>query len=392
MATAIRIIGHEDHLSLVDHLEELRSRLIVCVVFFAVAFGLCFWQNHEVLRIINAPLSEQTKQQVREGKGPLGETWLAQQSTRRVARTTESIVKVLSGPESNLSASVKARLAGELHRLHADVAKLPRRPEGANPTTIGFGEPFTQTLTVTFYAALLVSLPLILFELYGFILPAFKPNERRVAMPLLLAVPFLFCAGVLFGYYVVLPAATHFFQNFNSGEFNVLVQASSYYKFASLVLIAMGIVFQVPVAVIGVTEAGIVTPKTLRKGRRYALVACAAVAAFIPGEVITMVLETIPLYILYEASVWIATIVARRRDRRERANAAGGGAAGGDGPFGGPGGGLSGAGDPRPGSGGGGGDLVVVGDRSATARGDYRDEIDPAVREMLDHVDPDLHG
>jgi sec-independent protein translocase protein TatC len=384
MQSAIRMIGHEDHLSLVDHLEELRSRLIVCVVFFAVAFGVCFWQNHAVLRIINAPLAQQTKQQVGEGKGPLGQTWLAQQGVRGVGERLQALLAILDGPGSTLPASAKAQLEREAHELKAELAKLPNNPEGSNPTTIGFGEPFTQTLTVTFYAALLLSLPIILFELYGFILPAFKPDERRIALPLLVAVPFLFAVGVVFGYYVVLPAATHFFQNFNSTEFNVLVQASSYYKFAAIVLIAMGLVFQVPVAVMGVTEAGIVTPATLRKGRRYALVACAAVAAFIPGEVVTMILETIPLYLLYEASVWLAMIIARRRERRERAGS-------GSGP---PGGGDGGLFVPHPGGGGpdGGGDLVVVGERSATVGGDYEDAIDPAVREMLDHIDPDLHG
>lgn len=377
------MIGHEDQLTLVDHLEELRSRLIVCVLVFCVVFAACFWQNHRLLQVINAPLAQQTKKQVEEGKGPLGGTWLAQHAVQRVAHTEEGIVALLAGPNSNLSPTLKAQLDERAKLLRRDVAKLPRKPEGANPTTIGFGEPFTQTLTVAFYAALLISLPIILYELYGFVLPAFKPEERRVAMPLLLAVPFLFALGVAFGYFVVLPAATHFFQNFNSGEFNVLVQASSYYKFASLVLIAMGLVFQVPVAVLGVTEAEILTPAQLRKGRRYALVACAAVAAFIPGEVITMVLETIPLYLLYELSVLIATIVERRRRKRVSA----GRGSGGDDGDGGGGGALMRIDDP-PGPTGGGGELVVVGAREE----DRDDELDPHVREMLDHIDPDLHG
>ena len=165
----------------------------------------------------------------------------------------------------------------------------------------------------------MISLPVILFELYGFVLPAFSPKERRIAMPLLIAIPFLFVIGVAFGYFVVLPAALRFFQNFNSSEFNVLVQASPYYKFVATILLAMGLVFQVPVAILGATRVGIVTPKQLRHNRRYAVLACAAMAAFLPGDAVTLVLETVPLYILYELSILVASIVARRDAKRARA-------------------------------------------------------------------------
>jgi sec-independent protein translocase protein TatC len=211
-------------------------------------------------------------------------------------------------------------------RLKADVAKIPRKPEGNKPVTLGIGEPFTTTLTVTLFFALIVSLPVILYELYGFVLPALSPNERRIAVPLLTAIPFLFVVGVAFGYFVVLPAAVRFFQNFNSGEFNVLVQANQYYKFAATVLLAMGLVFQVPVAILAATRLGIVTPRQLRKNRRYAILACAAVAAFLPGDAVTLILETVPLYVLYEASILLAAIVGRRDAARARKHEEGVGA------------------------------------------------------------------
>jgi sec-independent protein translocase protein TatC len=116
---------------------------------------------------------------------------------------------------------------------------------------------------------------------------------------------------VLFGYFVVLPAAVRFLVNFNSSEFNILVQASQFYKFAATVLLAMGLVFQVPVAILAATRAGIVTPRQLRHNRRYAILACAAVAAFLPGDFITLLLETLPLYLLYELSILVASLVDR---------------------------------------------------------------------------------
>ena len=309
--SAIRTIRHEDRLSLVDHLDELRTRLIVSGAVLAVAFGFCLWQNHALLEIVNEPLTSQTKKQVAKGQGTIGGAVLAQQGVLKVAGDTQAALGVLAKPGSGLSSQARAQIPPLIASLKSDVAKIPRNAQGDKPVTLGVGEPFTTTITVTLYFALIISLPVILLELYGFILPALNPRERRVAVPLLTAVPFLFVTGVLFGYFVVLPAAVRFFVNFNSGEFNVLVQASQFYGFAATVLLAMGLIFQIPVLILGATRLGIVTPQQLRKHRRYAIVVCAAIAAFLPGDVITLLLETVPLYLLFEASILVASFVGR---------------------------------------------------------------------------------
>jgi sec-independent protein translocase protein TatC len=311
MVSAIRTIRHEDRLSLVDHLDELRTRLIVSGAVLAVAFGFCLWQNHALLEIVNEPLTTQTKKQVAKGQGTVGGAVLAQQGVLKVAGDTQAALGVLAKPGSGLSSQARAQIPPLIASLKSDVAKIPRNAQGDKPVTLGVGEPFTTTITVTLYFALIISLPVILLELYGFILPALNPRERRMAVPLLTAVPFLFVTGVLFGYFVVLPAAVRFFVNFNSGEFNVLVQASQFYGFAATVLLAMGLIFQIPVLILGATRLGIVTPQQLRKHRRYAVVVCAAIAAFLPGDVITLLLETVPLYLLFEASILVASFVGR---------------------------------------------------------------------------------
>jgi sec-independent protein translocase protein TatC len=316
MPRPLRPIGHEDRLSLVDHLDELRSRLIVSTAALAVAFGLCLWQNHELLHIVNKPLQTQTRKQVAKGQGTVGQAVLAQQGVLRVSRDAQSALAVLAQPHSGLSAQARAQLQPLIASLKTATAKIPSNPPGDNPVTLGVGEPFTTTISVALYFALVISLPVILYEFYGFILPALSPNERRVTVPLLAAIPFLFAAGVLFGYFVVLPAAVRFFVNFNSGQFNVLVQANQFYGFAATVLLAMGLVFQVPVAILAATRLGIVTPRQLRKNRRYAIVACAIVAALLPGDAITLVLETVPLYVLYEASILVASLVQRSQNGR----------------------------------------------------------------------------
>jgi sec-independent protein translocase protein TatC len=321
MAAAVGAIGHEDKLSVVEHLSELRGRLIVSLAALAVAFGICMWQNHALLRFINRPLSHQTQKQVKAGDGPLGATYTVQRDALTVAGQLEAVVGALQAPHSGVSPATRAALTHVQPQLDGAVKRLAAAPRGEKPVTLGIGEPFTTTITVTLIFALILSLPILLYELYGFLLPAFSPEQRRIATPLMLAIPFLFIAGVAFGYAIVLPAAVRFFQNFNSGQFNVLVQASQYYHFAAVTLLAMGLVFQVPVGILAATRAGIVSTHQLRHNRRYAIAACGAVAALLPGDFVTLLLETVPLYLLFELSVLVARLVDRRELRRASATA-----------------------------------------------------------------------
>lgn len=305
ISAAISRAAHEQRLTTVDHLEELRARLILCLAVLAACFGVCMWQNHALLKLINAPLASQTQKQAREGHGPLGASYRAQIGAREVAVEVASGLSALQR-DPNAPAVTRATLAKVDRRLHTEARRLSRPPEGQKPVTLGIGEPFTTTLGVCLLFAFILALPVILYELYAFLIPALTPQQRRGTMPVLMAVPLLFLVGVAFGYLIVLPHAIHFLANFNSSQFNTLVQAGTYYHFAAITLLAMGVIFQVPVGVIALTRAGVVSVTTLRKGRRYAIVCCAAVAALLPGDAITLVLETVPLYLLYEASLLIA--------------------------------------------------------------------------------------
>jgi sec-independent protein translocase protein TatC len=324
MATAIRPIGHEDRLSLVEHLDELRTRLIISGAVLVVVFGFCLWQNHSLLHVLNTPLQAETKKQVAKGEGTVGQAVLAQQGLLKLSHDTRAALEALARPNSGLSPAARAQLPALIASMKRDVAKIPRNPVGDNPVTLGVGEPFTTTITVSLLFALVISLPLILYEVYGFVVPALSPDEKRAARPLLTSVPVLFAAGVAFGYFVVLPAAVRFFVNFNASEFNVLVQASQFYKFAATLLLAMGLFFQVPVVILGATRLGLVSVKTLRRSRPYALVVCAAIAALLPSDVITMILETVPLYVLYEASILVAAFAERRTAAAEARSASAG--------------------------------------------------------------------
>ena len=177
------------------------------------------------------------------------------------------------------------------------------------------------------YAALLISLPLLLYQLYAFVLPAFSPRERagRGAADADGPVPVLSRASSS-RYFLVLPAAVDFLQNFNDDNFDVLLQARDYYKFAIMVLAAMGLLFQLPVVILAITRMGILTPAQLRKHRRYAILVIAIIAALLPGgDPVTMLLMMFPILVPLRG-LYPSRLAARpaRRAARAREEADGG--------------------------------------------------------------------
>jgi sec-independent protein translocase protein TatC len=123
----------------------------------------------------------------------------------------------------------------------------------------------------------------------------------------MLMVPFLFIAGVAFAYFVVIPAALKFLLHFNHNQFNTQIRARDYYSFFSLTLLAIGAIFQLPVFILGLVRVGVTSPAKLRAWRRYAILVCAIIAAALPGvDPVSMLLEMVPLVLLYELSILLA--------------------------------------------------------------------------------------
>lgn len=317
MAIALKPIGHEERLTIVDHLDELRTRLITCALTLAIAFGVCFWQNHALLNILNTPLKHSTPTVQRpSGNGRLAQAAAAQRTVRDGLTATARAFGALEGG-ANLTAAQRHQLAQAVTELRRAADALPRTTPARVPITTGVGEPFTATLTVVAYFALLFSLPMILYQAYAFVLPAFSPRERRVAIPVMLMVPLLFAGGVVFGYELVLPPAISFLQNFNDTNFDVLIQAKDYYRFAVLALLSCGLIFQLPVGLLALNAVGIVSATMLRRTWRYAVVIIAIVAALLPGvDPVTTVIEMVPLLVLYGLSILLLEIADRRRGNR----------------------------------------------------------------------------
>jgi sec-independent protein translocase protein TatC len=310
MASALRTVAHDDRLSLVEHLTELRVRIVISLVAFVAATVVCFWQNDTVLDILNRPLT-QTVQKGANDPLESGSRW-----DRDVAawiKDASALQRLQAGAESD--PQIKAalnQLAARGDRLAAAVPEISSR----KPVTLGVSEPFMQTLKVAAYAGLLISLPIILFQVYAFVLPAFSPREKEVALPAMLGIPVLFVCGVVFGYYTVVPRAIEFLQNFNTDSFDVLVQAQPYYKFVLMLLLAMGLLFQIPIGIVAITRVGIVSTSQLAHNRRYAILVIAVLAMLLPGQdPVTMSMMMAPMYVLFEGSILLSWLLDRRAGR-----------------------------------------------------------------------------
>jgi len=223
-------------LTLVEHLDELRGRIIFSGVTLLIVSVFCFWQNAALLDIANGPL-----------------------------------------------------------------------PNDVEPLTFSPTEPFLTTLTLVLYSSILIAMPVLLYHAYAFVLPALTPREKKTLLPMLLMIPILFVAGVVFAYFIVVPAAIKFLLNFNDDQFNIQIRAREYYSFFSLSLISVGLLFQIPVGILAVTRLGIVTPQQLAKNRRYAVLIIAVLAMLLPGtDPITMLISMLPLVLLFEFSLILA--------------------------------------------------------------------------------------
>jgi sec-independent protein translocase protein TatC len=157
---------------------------------------------------------------------------------------------------------------------------------------------------------LILALPVLLYQIYAFTIPALAPGQQRAARGLAMLVPVLFIAGAAFAFLVVVPAALDFLLHFNSSQFDTELRAKDYYTFVTMTTLGVGAMFQVPIAILALTRLGIVTTTTLRRVRRYAYVACAVAAMLLPGvDPVSMLLETVPLIVLYELSILLASAI-----------------------------------------------------------------------------------
>jgi sec-independent protein translocase protein TatC len=207
-----------------------------------------------------------------------------------------------------------------LHRriIHYLDITLPKQHR--HLTTLTVGEPFMTSIWVALYGGFLLALPIILWQVWAFFLPAFDRAHAALLRWFVLLASVLMVVGLVFGYFVTLPAAEHFLTNYDNQIYNVQIQARPFISFATQVMVAMGIVFELPLFVVGLTRLGILKTSYLRKNRRlcYFVVACIGVA--LPGvDPVTTTVETLPLALLFEGSIWLSVLLDRRSRRMQAA-------------------------------------------------------------------------
>src|SRR5579864_4266599 len=204
------------------------------------------------------------------------------------------------------------------HSHLLDWLNRPLPPGHRHLLAIGVAEPFTVTLSVSMYAGFVLALPVILWQLWAFFAPAFDPSAERKVLGLVACAVALGAAGIAFGYWILLPRAVHWLTNYDNKHFVHLIQARSYYSFVSTVLLGIVIVFQLPLVILGLVGIGVLSSRMLRKNRRIGYFIVAVIALALPGpDPVTTFLELLPMWALFEGSIWLAVLFERRQPAPE---------------------------------------------------------------------------
>jgi sec-independent protein translocase protein TatC len=240
-----RRLDHGEEATLVEHLGELRTRLIISLAALGVAFAVIFPFHSHLVEWLMRPL-----------------------------------------------------------------------PDDKRLVTLGVTEPFTTSIKVSFYAAIAVALPVLLYQLWSFLAPAVDESVQRVLSIFVALATVLFAAGLVFGYTVVLPRALNFLTTYDDELYDVQIRASYYYGFVSLALLGMALVFELPIFVLVLVRLRVLTADKLRRNRRIGMFVVIAIAALLPTvDPVSLAFEAIPMVILFELSIWLAVFMERRWER-----------------------------------------------------------------------------
>jgi sec-independent protein translocase protein TatC len=242
-----RRLTYGDKVTLSEHLDELRSRLIVSLAAFAVAFGVTYGFRHPIIEWLTDPLG-----------------------------------------------------AREL-------------------TTLSPIEPFMTSLMVAAYAAFALTLPIFLWQLWSFLAPAMEEPSQKTIARLVAAATVLLLGGMAFARFVVLPATIPFLLGYDDELYNIQIRAREYLSFAAFTIVGVGVLFELPIFLLAFVRLGVLTADKLRRNRRIGIAILVAVSVMLPGvDPVTTTIQTIPLLILFEASIWASVFFEKRWARKRR--------------------------------------------------------------------------
>ena len=189
---------------------------------------------------------------------------------------------------------------------------LAKLPEGGNLIATGVMSPFTTPFKLSFFAALMLAMPYVIYQLWAFVAPGLYRNERRFAVPLLVSSILLFYIGIAFAYYFVFPAMFEFFARTTHKGVAMMTDINNYLDFVLTMFICFGLAFEVPVAVVLLVVTGVVPIEKLKKNRGYVLIGIFILAALLtPPDAISQCSLAIPMYLLYEGGILMAGLLTR---------------------------------------------------------------------------------
>jgi sec-independent protein translocase protein TatC len=242
--------------------------------------------------------------------------------TRRLPRENEAtLVEHLEELRHRLLVTVAAvtvtsAAAFAVHGRILDLLTLPLPPAHRQLATFGVTEPFAVSLSVSIYAGLLLALPIVFWQAWSFLAPAVEATAERRILAFAAFGMVLAGAGLAFGYSLLLPRALHFLTNYDTDHFNIVIRASTYLSFAMTVLLGVVCVFETPLVILAAVNLGVLTSRTLRRNRRKGYFIVAVIALALPGpDPVTTVLELLPMWVLFEGSIWLAVLAERRAAR-----------------------------------------------------------------------------
>lgn len=195
----------------------------------------------------------------------------------------------------------------------------PVRPllEDGRLTYLHPTEPFMVTIKVGIFVGAVIALPVIFYHFWRFVAPGLVEKEKRIFIPALLSSVGLFVGGAALAFFVVLPFGLRFFLGFATESLQPMITINEYFSFAMQITLMFGLVFETPLVILVLTWVGVLSPRTIRKYRRHAIAAMTIVSAVItPADIVSMLLMLVPLYVLFEISVALASVIERRRERR----------------------------------------------------------------------------
>jgi sec-independent protein translocase protein TatC len=190
---------------------------------------------------------------------------------------------------------------------------MSQLPAGATMIATEVASPFLTPFKATFYAAIMLAMPLVIYQVWAFVAPGLYRREKRIAVPILVSSVVLFYVGVAFAYLVVFPIMFGFFAQTAPAGVQVMTDINKYMDFVLVLFIAFGAAFEVPIATVILVLMGIVSPESLARNRQYVFLGCFVVGmALTPPDVFSQTLLAVPMYLLYEAGIIMARVLGRR--------------------------------------------------------------------------------